>query len=243
MQKTEWKSVTEIEFILRDFQKISIISCGACANLCNTGGNAGIKSLKGLLEKWGKEEVLAKVVIACCAEEIMRQAFEKNRKAISGSDALVMLSCASGVKSAFLNKSDVPIITILDSMGNEMISQQENPVATGICHSCGHCVIAYTGGICPLSECPAESKYGPCNKAPENGLQCAIVPEQSCMWKEIEKTADLATLEELSHIHKSEDEKRLSSPIIKASPLFMKKLVGWMANNSMGFDRFIRSLK
>jgi hypothetical protein len=29
--------------------------------------------------------------------------------------------------------------------GNEMISQQENPVATGICHSCGHCVIAYTG--------------------------------------------------------------------------------------------------
>ncbi|KAF5424454.1 MAG: hypothetical protein C5S41_05015, partial [Candidatus Methanomarinus sp.] len=41
MQKTEWKSVEEIEFILRDFQKISIISCGACANLCNTGGNAG----------------------------------------------------------------------------------------------------------------------------------------------------------------------------------------------------------
>jgi hypothetical protein len=93
--------------------------------------------------------------------------------------------------------------------GNEMISQQENPVATGICHSCGHCVIAYTGGICPLSECPAESKYGPCNKAPENGLQCAIVPEQNCIWKEIEKTADLATLEELSYIHKSEENKIL----------------------------------
>jgi hypothetical protein len=93
--------------------------------------------------------------------------------------------------------------------GNEMISQQENPVATGICHSCGHCVIAYTGGICPLSECSAESKYGPCNKAPENGLQCAIVPEQNCMWKEIEKTTDLATLEELSHIHKSEENKIL----------------------------------
>jgi hypothetical protein len=29
------------------------------------------------------------------------------------------------------------------------------------------------------------------------------------MWKEIEKTVDLATLEELSHIHKSEENKIL----------------------------------
>jgi len=73
MQITVWKSKEEIKYLLRSAQKVSILSCGICANICNTGGKIGIRILKELLEEWGKKVTIAKSLMGCCPQEIEKR--------------------------------------------------------------------------------------------------------------------------------------------------------------------------
>ena len=238
MIKTKWKPKDEIRYSLKNAKKISILSCGACANLCDTGGTIGMNFLKDLLKEWGKEVVFSRCIIVCCSDETMKQTLRINRGPIFRSNALVIISCAAGVKSAYMCEPGIPVVAVLDTVGTIPITRQDNPVARSICTSCGHCVITYTGGICPLSECPAKQKYEPCKEAPKNGTQCAVNPHQNCVWKEIAKRGDLTALKELRQIHKAEEGKRLSPTAGKASPPFLRKLSGWM----MGIHESLRGL-
>jgi len=117
MLKTVWKSREEIEYSLKNAKRISIISCDACAKGCGTGGSVGIGFLQGRLREWGKEVVFTDVLFGCCVEDLMRLALAKDPRAISKSDALVLISCSSGVKSAFLCDPGVPVVAVLDSVG------------------------------------------------------------------------------------------------------------------------------
>jgi len=216
MLKTVWKSKDEIEYSLKNAKRISIISCDACAKGCGTGGTVGIEVLQGLLREWGKEVVFTDVLYGCCVEDLMRLILAKDPRAISRSDALVIVSCASGVKSAILCDPGVPVLAVLDSVGCAVFTQKDDIVARSICRGCGQCVVTYTGGICPLAECPGRTKYKPCKKSPENGTQCAVNPLQDCVWKEIAKRGNLAALAALRQIHKDKGVKRLSPTVGRA---------------------------
>ena len=204
MFKTEWKPRDEIEYSLRSAERISILSCGFCANYCGTGGAAGIEFLKDLAKEWGKEVILADVVQGCCAELLMREALMKDPEAISRSDALVMACCASGVKAAHLCDLGIPVVAVLDSVGSVVFTDQDNLLARSICNGCGRCVITFTGGICPLAECPAGAKYRPCKKVPTDGCQCGVDTNRDCVWSEIVKIADLAALKDIAQMHKAQ---------------------------------------
>lgn len=209
MLKTEWKPKDEIEYSLKNATRISILSCDGCAKGCGTGGAVGIEVLKDLLKEWGKEVVFTQIVWYCCGEDLMRQVLTINSEAISGSEALIIHSCSSGVKAAYLCDPGVPVIGVLDSVGCAVFTQQDNLVARSICNGCGHyCVVMYTGGICPLAEYPARKKYEPCQKAPENGTQCTVNPGQDCVWKEIAKRGGLGALKDLRQIHETEEGNR-----------------------------------
>jgi len=240
MNKSDWKSAEEIEYSLRDAQNITIFACGVCANLSETGGYRGLKFLKKFLEEKGKVVVAAKCVTACCAEEIMRQAVRIHKKHISKSDALVVISCAAGVKSAFLCSPGIPVVAAADSVGSVPVSRQYDLVARSRCTNCGLCVISYTGGICPLSECPAGKKYEPCARFNRDHPRCALDPFKDCVWKEIEARGDLAALKELERIHQAAEGKRLSLPPGNPSPFFMRKLSGWMVARARWFGRLVR---
>jgi len=217
MIKTRWKSRAELEHALRNTKRVAIFSCGTCANIIDTGGLVGIDVMKKLLKDLGKEVVLTEVVFACCAEELMRPTFNIHHKALARCDAMVILSCAGGIKAANICSPGVPVIAALDTLGSAPVSFQDSPVTRSICTTCGHCVLSFTGGICPISECPTKRKYGPCDKAPKEGTVCGVVPEKDCVWIEIAKRGDLKALEELARIHKK-DEKILYAPLIRTAP-------------------------
>lgn len=115
-----------------------MLSCGICANLCYTGGKTGIEKLKAHLLKNHKQIKLAKVILACCPEEIMRQALNANKKALKKCDALIVLSCAAGIKSANSCKPGLPVINLLDSVGSTAWSK---------CTKCGDCLVK-----CPVMQ-------------------------------------------------------------------------------------------
>jgi hypothetical protein len=201
MLKTVWKPKEEVKFYLRNAGVISVLACDSCAKACGTGGTAGIEVLKGWAKEWGKEVVLADCVRACCVEDLMRQTLQKDPAAISRSDTIVVVSCASGVKSAFLCDPGKPVVGALDSLGCSVFTLQDTLLARSICKGCGKCTITYTGGLCTSYECPSGTKYGPCKKSPTEGMTCGVDGLKDCVWKEIGKKSDLAGLKELALMH------------------------------------------
>ena len=243
MLKSVWKPKEEIKYSMKDYKKISIISCGGCANVCDTGGQIGIKVVKDLMKEWSKEVVFARCIMFCCGEEIMRQALRINRRRIRKSDALVVVSCPAGVKAAYLCGPDIPVVGVLDPVGSIAITRQDNRVAQSICTACGNCVITYTDGICPVTECPSQAIYEPCEQAREAGTQCAENPAKDCIWIDIKKRGNWVALKDLKKLHETEGDNRIPTVVRKDSPEFWRKLMCWMAFCSRGCERIFRSMK
>ncbi len=228
MLKTRWKSAEEIRYSLRDAQKVAIISCDFCANLFDTGGTRGTSYFTQVLEGWGKEVVFAKSVIPGCSESVMSRAFSFYARPLSRADTLVILSCPSGLKAASLCEPALPLYCPLEIAGGIMITaREESALAHSLCSACGHCVISYTGGICPLSGCPSGQHYGPCEHYPRRGTTCSVDPQRSCVWKEIEKKGDLAALAALKEIHEDQGFTRLPGPGTPAVPHVLKRAASW----------------
>jgi hypothetical protein len=239
MNKSGWKSAEEIRYSLGDAKKVTIFACTVCANLSLTGGIRGIRFLKGILAEWGIETVAASCVTVCCSEEIMKQAIKMHARAIASSDALIVISCAAGVKSAFLCRPGVAVVAAADSVGSVPITRQDDPVARSNCTSCGHCVITFTGGICPLSECPSQKKYEPCARYLEGNGRCVVDASRDCVWREIERRGDLAALQRLGRMHEGDGEERLSVPARRSSPALLRRFSGWMVARARWFGRLV----
>ncbi len=240
MNKTAWKPEPEIDFLLAPYEKIGIISCGTCANLSYTGGKTGIRHLKAWLKKHNKKAVFARVILACCPEEIMRQTLNQNRRALARCDALVVLACAGGIKAAFSCRPGIPVINVLDSVGSAVVACSDPVLARSLCRSCGNCVITHTAGICPLSSCPARTKYGPCKNYPGDGAPCVIDPSHECVWTEIiARGGDLNTLEKIKELHKAPHPRCETETEKPLSPKG-KKFFGWHAARIQGLERVIR---
>jgi hypothetical protein len=94
----------------------------------------------------------------------------------------------------------------------------------------GHCVITYTAGICPVAECPLESRYGFCEKPPEAGSRkCTQDPGIDCVWVDIREEAekrgvDIEVLEELKQIHEDETLRRMPSLVRQTAPFHTMKV-------------------
>jgi len=230
MIETKYKSAEELKYTIGERNKLAILSCGACANLCDVGGVRGAAFVNQLVETWGKEVVTARTIAACCPEPIMRHAQGTILK--KGSiDGLIVISCAAGVKTAVLCHPGVPVIAACDTVGASSLLHPGNPidppVAETLCKACGHCVISFTGGICPMASCPARSLYGPCKKAPQEGRQCTLAPDRECIWREIEsRGTDLDKLQELKAIHQSDTISRIPSLKPKPSGNMLRRYVG-----------------
>jgi hypothetical protein len=243
MIKTKWKPEQELEYSLRNFNKVTIFSCGFCASLCDTGGTIGMKAMEAFLHQNRKEVVLAKVVVSCCSEEIMRQTVKRHRHSISASDALVILSCSAGVKSAYLVGVGVPIIGALDTIGNTPITRQTGALAESICATCGQCVLSYTGGICPVSGCPLHLKYGPCERFNESDIICVVDSLRHCVWKEISQAVDLGGLAKLQEVHKSEAMVVSKTLAATRVPSWMKRTSGWIMAHSGWLEKAALSIR
>lgn len=243
MIKSTWKPAEEIRLSLRGAGRVTVISCGTCASLSDTGGERGIRFLEGLCKAWGVEVIASRCLAACCPEEAMRQVLKKYEKHISRSDALVMLCCSGGVKSAFLCAPGVPIVAALDTVGSVPVSHSDDLVARSTCYYCDHCVLTFTGGICPLSECPAKKLFGPCGKYPPQGGRCEVDPARDCIWIEIEKRGDLEALRRLEELHALGMPERPLLSGQKPSPAFLRSTAGWAVSRARGWSRLSRLVR
>jgi len=239
MFRTRYKSAGEIEFSLRNYERVGILSCNVCSNLSDTGGKKGLELMKGLCEEWGKDTT-GFLVFGACVGSFMDHTMNRRIKPIASQlDALLVISCAGGIKAANIYGPGLPIIAACDSFGSIPLTPRGGPhdslVVDEVCPICddGHCVMSYTAGICPVVSCPLESRYGFCEKPPEDGSrECTEDPRLDCVWLDIKEEAakrgvDIEALRELKLLHEDEALRRMPSPLRQTAPPPLMKLAQW----------------
>ena len=79
-------------------KKVTVVSCGTCAALCQTGGTEGAEAWKKKLEENGYEIEAVIVSEDVCDNRVMKKDLRKIDDEVRASDAILTLSCGLGVQ-------------------------------------------------------------------------------------------------------------------------------------------------
>lgn len=149
-----------------------------------------------------KEQVIGKAVLNyLCNREFAREYIRAYSQQIERAQAILVFSCGVGVQILASLKEDKPVYTGCDTLylnGFQGLRVQELN-----CVQCGECHLNYTGGFCPVANCPKGLLNGPCGGS-ENG-KCEVDPQRDCVWvliiERLEKLGELDKLKEVIEPH------------------------------------------
>lgn len=207
---TEQKPLSEILESLKGYNKIFLLGCGECSTTCKTGGEPELLKMKALLEENGKRVVGMCIPNAPCISAQTKTEFAKNMKPLRETEAILVLACGLGVQSvkdsdrlglAVLPGCNTLFGAVMDAQGNFLEK----------CSMCAECVLADTGGICPITLCPKGLLNGPCGGMDKG--KCEVDREKDCVWvliyKELEKRK---RMDQLKKIKAPKDFKKTTKP-------------------------------
>lgn len=192
------KPFLQVKGYLEDFQKVLVVGCGTCTTVCLSGGEAEVQILaSGLRIAFGKDghrkTILEDCVQRQCDEEFILPVL--SRVESENIDAVVSLACGVGVNYLADRLGKTPIFPGLDTTFYGAGMQQG--CWAEMCAGCGSCIIANTGGICPIARCSKHLLNGPCGGS-EKG-KCEVDPKNiECVWQLIyDRLKTLGRLEDL----------------------------------------------
>ncbi len=172
------KPLEELQQALSEFDKLFLVGCAACATACKAGGEEEVFKLQEWLVGQEKEVTGSVIIDEAC--HLMRAArdLRHHKQAVQSADALVVLSCGSGIQSISSNIGK-RVVGGLNSMflGNvRRFGQYEE-----MCSLCGECILNETAGICPVTTCAKGLLNGPCGGMQEG--HCEVDAEIDCAWR------------------------------------------------------------
>jgi hypothetical protein len=173
---TKQKPLEEIKQQLDGLERAYIVGCGTCATMTKTGGRDEVMAMKECLQGLGKM-VTGWTVIPTACDGMTEASMRENNGAIRGANCVLVMSCALGVQrvGSYIDK---PVIPALDTL---FIGVEDSPgYFHEICDQCGHCVLGYTAGICPITACHKGLLNGPCGGT--NNGKCEVDKEKDCAW-------------------------------------------------------------
>ena len=173
---TKQKPLEEIKQQLDGLERAYIVGCGTCATMTKTGGRDEVMAMKECLQSLGKM-VTGWTVIPTACDGMTEASMRENNGAIRGANCVLVMSCALGVQrvGSYIDK---PVIPALDTL---FIGVEDSPgYFHEICDQCGHCVLGYTAGICPITACHKGLLNGPCGGT--NNGKCEVDKEKDCAW-------------------------------------------------------------
>jgi methylenetetrahydrofolate reductase (NADPH) len=177
---TEKKPFTEVLRNLEGYQKVFLVGCGDCAALAQTGGDKELEALSIKLTQAGKTVLGTLLSEGPCHNLRIKQELRGVSEEVAKAEALIVLSCGAGVQ-AVAELQPQPTFPGLNSLFLGNIKRygwfEER------CSTCGECIIADTGGICPVTRCAKSLVNGPCGGS-QNG-QCEVGGGRECVWSSI----------------------------------------------------------
>jgi ferredoxin len=174
------KPIEEIIEYLKDHKNILILGCNECVTVCEAGGKKEVGVLASALRmhasKEGKEVKIDELTLE---RQCDREYLDELRDSIDQYDAVVSLACGVGVQFTAEQYRDKPIYPGVNT--SFLGATEERGVWTERCQACGQCVLATTGGICPVARCAKRLFNGPCGGSTTG--RCEINPEVDCAWQ------------------------------------------------------------
>ena len=157
------KPFNEIEELVSGSKKILILGCGTCVAVCLAGGEKEVAVLASQLKMaLALKDQDAKIDELTIERQCDREFIEEinNKVNVDDYDLILSTACGAGVQLV----SDVfDQKVVLPALNTTFIGVAEGPgVWTERCRSCSDCVLAETGGICPVTICAKGLVNGPC---------------------------------------------------------------------------------
>jgi len=173
------KPLAEIVAAIKDYRQVLVLGCGSCVTVCLSGGEKEAQHLCHELSRVRHYEGVPPsfevgAVIRQCEQDLVAE----YQKIPEGTDAILSLACGAGVQTVADAYDPLPVIPALNTT---FLGAAAKPGSwTEMCRGCGDCVLAYTGGICPVARCAKSLFNGPCGGS-QNG-SCEVDPATPCAW-------------------------------------------------------------
>ncbi len=173
------KPLDEIVASISDYKNVFVVGCGGCVSVCLTGGD---REAHGLARELAHIRHYEKTPPCLSVDTIERQCepdfLQSFLKIPEGTDAVLTLACGAGVQTMASVFDPLPIVPAINT--TFMGATREPGVWQEMCRGCGDCMLAYTGGICPIARCAKTLFNGPCGGS-KNG-SCEVRRETPCAW-------------------------------------------------------------
>jgi ferredoxin len=205
---TQSKPFDELMDTVRGAKNVGILGCGDCAAVCRTGGEEQVKELAEKLTRQGITVVHTGVIDVGCDKRLVKKHLREYANKMGAIDALIVLACGSGVQTAAdcLEKKVVPGLNSMFIGQIETLSRFNEK-----CSVCGDCLLADTGGICPVTLCAKGLVNGPCGGSDQG--KCEANRDNDCAWYLIyERLKKLGGVQRLHSIHKTRSHKPAYKP-------------------------------
>jgi ferredoxin len=220
------KPLEEIKGFLGDSTNVLVVGCGTCVTVCFAGGEKEAQVLASSLRMSTKldgnpREVTDVTVQRQCEWEYL----DLIEKPVRESDIVVSLACGIGVQAMAKHFPEKWIVPGLNTTFLGL--PEEQGIWTEQCQACGNCILALTGGICPVARCSKQLLNGPCGGSErglcevkrvkrENGLpvmktdsrgrQQPVLEDVDCAWQLIyDRLKELGRLELLMEVQPPKD--------------------------------------
>jgi ferredoxin len=193
------KPIEEIIEEIKDNHNILILGCNECVTVCEAGGKKEVGVLASALRMYflnnGKEVKIDEITLERqCDHEYL----EEIRDSVDKYDAVVSLACGVGVQFMAEKYHATPIYPGVNTCF--LGATEERGLWTERCQACGQCILARTGGICPVSRCAKRILNGPCGGSTSG--HCEINKEVVCAWQLI--------IERLTNLDRLDDYEKLA---------------------------------
>jgi ferredoxin len=174
------KPIEEIIEELGAHEKILILGCNECVTVCEAGGKKEVGILASALRMYFlNQERDVKIDEETLQRQCDHEYLEEIRDKVDQYDAIVSIACGVGVQFTAEKYFSTPVYPGVNTCF--MGATEERGLWTERCQGCGQCILARTGGICPVSRCAKRVLNGPCGGS-SNG-KCEINKEVICAWQ------------------------------------------------------------
>ncbi len=192
------KPIEEIIEQVTPFENILILGCNECVTVCEAGGKKEVEILASALRIYflnqGRNVTIDEETIERqCDHEYL----EVLRGRIGRYQAVVSLACGVGVQ--FMAET-YKTLEIFPGVNTCFLGATESRgVWVERCQACGACILASTGGICPVARCAKRVMNGPCGGSTKG--KCEIDKELDCVWQLIiDRLKNLGRLNEYEKV-------------------------------------------
>ncbi len=175
----ERKPLEEILGTVTPYGKVLVLGCGSCVTVCLSGGEKQAEELAVILNLAARQKGLKlQAEFDCIMRQCDKEFVANLKKDPKQYDAVLSIACGVGVGFMSEQFPDVPFLPGLNTTFHGAGS------APGLwkeyCHGCGDCLLAWTGGICPIARCAKSLINGTCGGTKEG--KCEVSKDIDCAW-------------------------------------------------------------